>query len=207
ADMPLDLQSTLLRVLEEKSVMRLGGNQVIPVNVRIMAATNKNLEDEITRNRFRKDLYYRLGVIKLNIPPLRDRRDDIPLLVNHFLKLICKRYSKNLYKISPLALQTLVAHDWPGNIRELQNVLEGCVQLAMGPEIDNEFIINYMGLEAEHIQKAISDIIVPDFTSTEESQLLEELLRKNKYNKKKTAQDLGISRQTLYRHLHKYGLL
>jgi transcriptional regulator with PAS, ATPase and Fis domain len=77
----------------------------------------------------------------------------------------------------------------------------------MGPEIDNEFIINYMGLEAEHIQKAISDIIVPDFTSTEESQLLEELLRKNKYNKKKTAQDLGISRQTLYRHLHKYGLL
>ncbi|NLV22221.1 MAG: sigma 54-interacting transcriptional regulator [Syntrophomonadaceae bacterium] len=206
ADMPLDLQSTLLRVLEEKSVMRLGGNQVIPVNVRIIAATNKNLEDEIARNRFRKDLYYRLGVIKLNIPPLRDRRDDIPQLVNHFLKLICKRYSKNLYKISPLALQTLIAYDWPGNIRELQNVLEGAVQLAPGPEIDSDFILNYMGLKADHLQKVITDIIVPEFTAAEESLLLEEVLRKNKYNKKKTAQELGISRQTLYRHLNKYGL-
>ncbi|HPF21820.1 MAG TPA: sigma 54-interacting transcriptional regulator, partial [Syntrophomonas sp.] len=179
ADMPLDLQSTLLRVLEEKSVMRLGGNQVIPVNVRIMAATNKNLEDEIARNRFRKDLYYRLGVIKLNIPSLRDRRDDIAPLVSHFLKLICKRYGKELYRISPLALQTLVSYDWPGNIRELQNVLEGFVQLAPGPEIDNDFIVNYMGLEADHLPKALSDVLVPDFTATEELQLLEELLRKN----------------------------
>lgn len=206
ADMPLDLQSTLLRVLEEKSVMRLGGNQVIPVNVRIIAATNKNLEDEIARNRFRKDLYYRLGVIKLMIPPLRERRDDIPQLVNHFLKLICKRYSKTLYKITPLALQTLITYDWPGNIRELQNVLEGAVQLVPDSEIDNDFILNYMGLKADHLQKIITDIIVPEFTAAEESLLLEEMLRKNKFNKKKTAQELGISRQTLYRHLNKYGL-
>ena len=206
ADMPLDLQSTLLRVLEEKSVMRLGGNQVIPVNVRIIAATNKNLEDEISRNRFRKDLYYRLGVIKLVIPPLRERRDDIVQLVNHFLKLISKRYGKNLYKISPLALQTLIAYDWPGNIRELQNVLEGAVQLSASEEIDNDFILNYLGLSAEHLQNAVSNMAATDFTSTEGSQLLEEILRKNKYNKRKTAQELGISRQTLYRHLSKYGL-
>lgn len=207
ADMPLDLQSSLLRVLEDKSVMRLGGNQLIPVNVRIIAATNKKLEDEIPRNRFRKDLYYRLGVIKLTIPPLRERRDDIPLLMEHFLKLICKRYSKALYKISPLALHTLIHYDWPGNIRELQNVLEGAVQLAPTAEIDNEFIVNYMGLEAHLLPPVLHESIVPDFTATEASQLLEELLRKNKYNKRRTAQELGISRQSLYRRLHKYGLL
>ncbi len=218
-DVPLDLQVSLLRVLEEKSVMRLGGSNLIPVNVRIIAATNKNLEEEIARNRFRSDLYYRLGVIRLTIPPLRNRRDDIPLLAEHFLKLICKRFGQPLKKMTPQAIQALLNYQWPGNIRELQNVLEGAVQLSPGEEIDNGFIANYLGLEGSVLPSvkavqeeqaepaALNEEHKPEQTCEDELFMIEKLLKKNKYNKSKTAEDLGISRQCLYRRLHKYNLL
>ena len=206
-DFPLDLQATLLRVLEEKSVIRLGGNKLIPINVRILAATNKNLEEEIARNRFRRDLYYRLGVIRLIIPPLRERPDDIPLLVEHFLKIICKRFGKSLKNISPQAIKSLINYEWPGNIRELQNVLEGAVQLTPGKEIDYSFIAQYLRLESPVPRKSLNESNPSDLTSTEELLMLEDMLKKNKYNKSKTAEAMGISRQCLYRKLYKYNLL
>ncbi len=206
-DVPLDLQVSLLRVLDEKAVMRLGGSQIIPVNVRIMAATNKKLEEEILRNRFRRDLYYRLGVIKLNIPPLRERRDDIPLLVAHFLGLICSRFGQPLKKMSPPAMQMLIKYDWPGNIRELQNILEGAVQLAPGEEIDAVFLANYMDLEDAMTVAASDQRTVTEMTIDEEKTMLINCLKHNFYNKSKAAEELNISRQSLYRRLHKHNLL
>jgi len=206
-DVPLDLQAALLRVLEEKSVIRLGGAKLIAVNVRIIAATNRDLVEEIARNRFRKDLYYRLGVIRLNIPPLRKRRDDIPLLVQHFLQVICKRFGKSLKRITPQALDILINYDWPGNIRELQNVLEGAVQLSPGKDIDYTFILKYLDLGYPSSPEDIQKNSATEFSSTSEFLMLDDLLKKNKYNKSKTAQELGISRQSLYRRLNKYNLL
>jgi PAS domain S-box-containing protein len=204
-DVPIDLQVSLLRVLEEKSVIRLGGNKLIPVNVRIIAATNKNLEEEIARNRFRRDLYYRLGVIRLSIPPLRERRDDIPLLVEHFLRIICKRFGKPLKRMAPRAMQCLLQYEWSGNIRELQNALEGAVQLVSGEEIDCDFITRYLEMEAP-IPAPNSANLSPDLRYTEEGFLIQEALLRNRYNKSETAKALGISRQSLYRRLHKYNL-
>lgn len=212
-DVPMDLQVSLLRVLEEKSVMRLGGNKLIPVNVRIIAATNKNLEEEIARSRFRKDLFYRLGVIRLNIAPLRERRDDIPILIDHFLKIICKRFGLPLKKMTTETINRLMNYDWPGNIRELQNVLEGAVQLSPGNEIDYDFISHYLVMEGIKIPVPQTSPVImqpsayDDTASPEELIILEGLLRKHKYNKSKTAEELGISRQCLYRRLHKYNLV
>ncbi len=216
-DVPIDIQVSLLRVLEEKSVIRLGGNKLIPVNVRIIAATNKNLEEEIARNRFRRDLYYRLGVIRLIIPPLRERPDDIPLLVEHFLKIICSRFGKSPKRMTPMAVKQLLNYDWPGNVRELQNVLEGGVQLADGEEIDYGLIAHYLenktlpnntmqshGYDSQfHTGKSNSY----DSDSPDELVLLEYMLRKYKYNKTDTAKAMGISRQWLYKRLRKYQLI
>jgi len=206
-DVPLDLQVSLLRVLDEKAVMRLGGSQIIPVNVRIIAATNKKLEEEIVRNRFRRDLYYRLGVIKLNIPPLRERRDDIPLLIEHFLRLICSRFGQPLKKMSPPAMQLLIKYDWPGNIRELQNILEGAVQLAPGEVIDAVFLGNYIDLEDTITGAASHQSTITEMTIDEEKTMLLNCLKHNFYNKSKAAEELNISRQSLYRRLHKHNLL
>ncbi|WP_347488563.1 sigma 54-interacting transcriptional regulator [Desulfoscipio sp. XC116] len=206
-DVPLDLQVSLLRVLEEKSVIRLGGSKLIPVNVRIVAATNKDLEEEISRNIFRRDLYYRLGVIRLIIPPLRERKDDIPLLIEHFLGLICKRFGKPPKRLSPQAMSNLINYAWPGNIRELQNLLESAIQLTLSEEIDCSFIADYLGLKYNQIQLKNNRNSHLKVLSSEEQLMLEDILIKNKYNKSKTAKELGISRQCLYRKLHKYNLL
>ena len=204
-DVPLDLQVTLLRVLEEKSLIRMGGTKLVPVNVRIIAATNRNLEEEIARNRFRKDLYYRLGVIRLIIPPLRDRPDDIPLLVRHFLGLICKRFGKPEKTISARALEALMSHGWPGNIRELQNVLESAIQLAPDDEIDYDFFKHYLDVEAP--APAAVGVDPSEASSSKEYRILREALIRNRYNKSATAKELGVSRQCIYRRLRKYNLL
>jgi PAS domain S-box-containing protein len=131
-EMPLDMQGTLLRFLEEGKVMRLGGLETIPVNVRIIAASNKNLMEEVKKGRFRLDLYYRLKVIDIDIPSLRERRDDIPMLVKHFIKIIGPRLGKNISAIDDEAMDVLLAYDWPGNVRELNNAIERAINLAGG---------------------------------------------------------------------------
>lgn len=200
-DVPIDLQASLLRVLEEKGVLRLGGNHLVPVNVRIIAATNKNLEEEIARGRFRRDLYYRLGVIRLIIPSLRERRDDIQLLVDHFLRAICRRFGKPLMRIAPPAMDCLMNYKWPGNIRELQNVLEGVVQLTPGTEIDSQII-------ERHLQLLTTPSLSNDqtYSNAISAEEIKTLLIKNKHNISRTAKELGMSRQRLYRIMSKYNI-
>lgn len=207
-DVPIDMQVTLLRVLEEKCVIRLGGTKLIPVNVRIIAATNKNLEEEIELNRFRRDLYYRLGVLRFKLPPLRERQDDILVLADHFLHAICQRFGKSLKKLTPETERAFLSYDWPGNVREMQNILEGAVQLAAGDEINYEYVKDYLHVESlspylfPDIQKS-SSVTIADM----EHQMILNYLEKNNYNKNETAKALGMSRRTFFRRLNKYGLL
>jgi transcriptional regulator with PAS, ATPase and Fis domain len=203
-DMPLDLQTSLLRVLEEKTVMRLGGTKLIPINVRVIAATNKDLETEIERNRFRRDLFYRLGVIKITIPPLRERRDDIILLAEQLVIRTCRRFNKPLMTLSPTVIEAFLAYPWPGNIREMQNVIEGAIQLAPNNIVTYELVQDYL------VQKDASrgtGIAGYSSISRTDKQIIADCLIQNKYNKTEAAKALGISRRTLYRRLKEYDLL
>lgn len=204
-DMPLDLQVTLLRVLEEKAVMRLGGNRIVPVNVRIIAATNKDLESEVERNLFRRDLFYRLGVIRISIPPLRERLDDIELLAQYFLQQTCKRLGKSGMELSLDAIESFCCYQWPGNVREMQNVLEGAIQLTPGPVITPDFFPEYFKLQ-EHQNETKIRLPSSKITS-EEKQIIIDCLHQHRFNKTATAKALGVSRRTLYRRLEKYGLI
>jgi len=141
-DMSLSAQAKVLRALQEHKITRVGGDKEFKVNVRVIAATNKNLKEEIKENRFREDLYHRLSVILIHVPPLNDRRDDIPLLADFFLKEIAKEYGEPVRKISPKAIEKLQARDWTGNIRELRNVMERLVIMS-GKEITDQDVIKF----------------------------------------------------------------
>ena len=134
-DLPLDLQPKLLRVLEEREFQRIGGTQTIGSDVRIIAATNRPLEELVEEERFRADLYYRLNVFPIDLPPLRERTEDIPLLVRHFITQHAKRLGRRIHYISPDVMETLVRHPWPGNVRELKHVLHRAVILSQGPSL------------------------------------------------------------------------
>ena len=136
----LDTQSKLLRVLQEKEFMRLGGLDTIKVDTRIITATNVDLKSQVERGTFREDLFYRLNVISIQLPPLRDRKEDIPLLAGHFLQQFCDENDKNLHPISPSVLTLLMKHDWPGNVRELENVIERAVVLSSSGKLTEELI-------------------------------------------------------------------
>ncbi|MFZ5595676.1 MAG: sigma-54-dependent Fis family transcriptional regulator [Bacillota bacterium] len=203
-DMPLDLQASLLRVIEDKKIMRIGGSKLIPVNVRIVAATNKDLEAEVARNRFRRDLYYRLGVIRISIPPLRDRKDDIVPLAQHFLEKLRIRLNKPAMTLAPDVTAAFLNYSWPGNVRELQNVLEGAIQLATGSVITYDLVRDSLTPAETKNQKAV----VPEGTINDmERQAIESSLLKYDYNKAKTARALGISRKTLYKRMKEYNLM
>jgi transcriptional regulator with GAF, ATPase, and Fis domain len=135
-DMPMDLQVKLLRVLQEKEIERVGGKETIKIDVRIIAATNHNLEKEVSDGRFRIDLYYRLNVFPIIVPPLRERKEDIPLLAEHFIKLFAKRNGKKIDNISENALKKLISYSWPGNIRELEHLMERTVLLSENNIVD-----------------------------------------------------------------------
>src|SRR3990172_3408911 len=141
ATLPMHLQAKLLRVLQEKSFERVGGNREINVDIRVIAATNINLEEAVRRGRFREDLYYRLKVVPIELPPLRERKEDLPLLVEYFLQRHCKKCNKCIKGVSPAALAALTEYPWPGNVRELENLIERLVVLAKdGSEIAYEDI-------------------------------------------------------------------
>lgn len=207
-DMPLDLQASLLRVLEDKIIFRLGGTKPIPVNVRIIAATNKDLQTEIKCNRFRRDLFYRLAVIKITIPPLRERPKDILLLADKFIYKNCRQFNKPPLTMTPKAADAFLRYSWPGNIRELQNVIEGAVQLAPANVITYSLISEYLSNGEIDNRAGSSQPSPPEKLSVvpSEEQILSDYLVKYKYNKSKVAQALGISRNTLYRRLNKYNL-
>jgi transcriptional regulator with PAS, ATPase and Fis domain len=202
--MPLDLQATLLRVIEEKKVMRIGGSKAIPVNVRVIAATNKNIEEEVARNRFRRDLYYRLGVIRINIPPLRERPDDVILLARHFTKILCRKLNKPGRTLAPEVLDAFLKYDWPGNVRELQNMLEGAIQMSSCSMITKDLFDHYLkpGTKIPEVKYEYNVSV----QQVADRQTIISCLEKFHYNKSKTAQALGISRKTLYKRMRDYNL-
>jgi len=206
AEMSLKSQVDLLRVLEEKEIHRLGGTKPIKIDVRIIAATNKNLEEEVKRGNFREDLYYRLQVIPLVLPPLRERKEDIPLLVRHFLGKF-KDSEGEEKKISPEAMEALLRYNWPGNVRELENAIEQAVLLGRGNTIQLEHlpekIYNRTG---QGIATPVDGFTFKDKVEAFERQLILEALRKSNGIKGSAAKLLGISQRNLSYYLKKFGL-
>ncbi|MCG9969156.1 sigma 54-interacting transcriptional regulator [Pelotomaculum terephthalicicum JT] len=200
-EMPLEVQAILLRVLQENSIIRIGGKEVIPINARVIAATNKDPVEQIKNGHFREDLFYRLNVLSICIPPLRDRPNDIPTLAKHFLNKLNLKLNKNVIHISPEVLEVLKNHHWPGNIRELQNILERAVNVANNDTIELSDLPDYI-LGSE--QNAMKHAVMP--LEKYEKQLIISLMEENKGNRTKVAKTLGISRTTLYRKLYDYKI-
>jgi PAS domain S-box-containing protein len=201
-DMPLELQTTLLRVLEQKVITRIGGSAVLPVNVRVIAATNRDLATEVERGNFRRDLYYRLNVVTIRLIPLRERQGDIELLLWHFLERLGKQMGKYIRSVDERIWPLVRAYSWPGNIRELQNVVERALHLADGPALRPEHLPEEIRSVQSNLQVQKELLPVPDY----EKQIILKLLEENKGNLSRVANQLGIARTTLYRKMAKYGL-
>lgn len=197
------VQVKILRVLQEKQFERVGGTKTIEVDVRIVAATNKDLEAEVKAGRFREDLYYRLNVIHVQVPPLRERKDDIPLLISSFVQHFATENNKNIKGIDSKARAALYKYDWPGNIRQLQNCIESAVVMCSGDEITLDDLPPSISQAATE-----SQIMIPSGITLEEAEkiLIQQNLAALKGNKSKTAEVLGIGRKTLHRKLAEYGI-
>ncbi len=199
----LDVQAKLLRVLQEKEIYRVGGNERIKVNVRIIAATNADLEKLIKEGKFREDLYYRLNVVPIKLPPLRERKDDIPLLIQHFLNKYNKEYNKNV-KFNNEVIKILYDYPWPGNVRELENLVQRMVVISTSPIIT----VNDLPQNIISTTNITSDIIKPGMSLDDvEKIFILETLKKFNFNLSKTAKILGITRKTLHNKIDKYPQL
>ena len=194
-------QVKLLRVLQEKTFERVGGEKTISVDVRVVAATNRNLEDEVKAGRFREDLYYRLNVVRIEMPSLRERKDDIPLLMHSFLREFNIENEKNIKGFDNRSKSALIKYNWPGNIRELKNCIESAVVMCTGDEIKMEDLPSSIRAQSE--EKTIS---IPIGISMEEAEkiIIQENLAANNNNKSKTADILGIGRKTLHRKIEEW---
>ena len=197
-EMPLEMQTKLLRTIEEGSIVRVGGNKEIPVDVRIIAATNKTLKAEVQKGNFRHDLYYRLNVIPLNIPALREREADIPLLSNYFMRRISNRINKRPIEITDAQMTEMKNYSWPGNVRELENFIELAINKERLP------IVQILAESGEH---SIPQIETESISLEEMERLhIERILQKEHYNISNAAKTLGIGRNTLYRKVEKYDI-
>jgi len=199
SEMPLNTQVKLLRVLQEGEFERVGGSKTLKVDVRVVAATNQNLEEMVAAGRFRKDLFYRLNVIHLEIPPLRARREDIPLLAQYFLDKFCLENNRPPMGFTPEAMQALQQYLWPGNVRELENVVERAVALCSGASVGSDDLPE----ELRQQSKVEDNIVIPVGASLEEIErlVIRQTLRKTGGDKEVTARILGIGLATLYRRL------
>ena len=199
-DMPLDIQVRLLRVLQEKKIIRIGGQQYIDIDVRIIAATNKDLNREVHEGNFRLDLYYRLNVLPIIVPPLRERREDIPLLVEFFLHKLCKQAGISQKIFSPQVYKAFMNYDWPGNVRELENVIERAVNLCEQESIGMEFLPRGFNKKETVQQNSQLNLRVIEKTA------IEQTLEKTQGNVSMAAKLLGIGRNTLYSKVKQYDL-
>jgi len=208
-DMSPAAQAKVLRVLQDGVVTRIGGARPIKVDVRILAATNKALDEEIAAGRFREDLYYRLNVVPLRVPALRDRREDIPLLVRHFLTVLSKQDGLPPKSIDDEAVQRLVAWDWPGNVRELRNTVERLVILAPGPQAtaaDVEHLVGRRAADTEHVGPLGDTGTFEEFKHAAERAFLLAKLREHDWNVSETARALEMPRSNVYKKIERYGL-
>jgi DNA-binding NtrC family response regulator len=198
ANVPLNQQQKLLRVIETGEFERLGSSKTRKVNVRLVSATNADLNQEVTTGRFRQDLLFRLNTIEVHLPPLRDRREDIPLLARHFLRLHAQRYRKTLAGFDPAAMQVLLDHRWPGNVRELDHAVERAVLMSQGATIRS----SDLGLRTEGTPAArLEDMSLEDV----EAFLIKKAMARFG-NVSQAARALGLSRSALYRRLERYKL-
>jgi two-component system nitrogen regulation response regulator NtrX len=205
ADMSLMTQAKVLRVLEEQSFERVGGNQPLRIDVRVIAATNKNLEKEIAAGRFREDLYYRLNVIPFQVPPLRERREDIEILARWFVQEFCAESGERTRELTPECLAALEAHGWPGNVRELRNLIERLVIMTPGPSIDVGDLPESFRTGAPEGEEEGSTL--GRARRGFEREYLLAKLREHGWNISRTAEAIGIARESLSRKIksHKIG--
>jgi len=202
------LQVRLLRVLQEREIDKIGEPHPISINVRVIAATNRNLTAMIQDGSFREDLYYRLSVVTLRVPPLRERREDIPLLVEHFLEKSTRRYDLPFRRIHPEAMDLLADYNWPGNVRELENVMESAVVLSASEEIAPKDLPENLRRQGSRIAKIHLDIPDEGISLEEvERELLVRALEKTGGNQSKAARFLNVTRKTLIYRMEKYGLV
>jgi len=203
-DMQQPMQSKLLRVLEDKKIRRIGSNSDVLVDVRIIAATNQDLQKLLDENKFRTDLYYRLNSFEIFIPPLRDRREDIPILLDYFLKLISQKLNKKIPAVDSSVIKALTAYHFPGNVRELRNMVERALILCDGNKLSLKF---FAGLPLADEDNKLDDEIEDLYDLDEaEKRLIIKALQKTDYKKSETALLLNITRQSLDRRLEKYGI-
>jgi two-component system response regulator HydG len=209
SEMPLTMQVKLLRVLQEREITRVGGETVIPVDVRLIVATNKNLQNLITEGLFREDLFYRLNVVGLELPPLRERREDIPLLAQHFLKVFAAKNRKEIKGFTPQSMDQLIRYNWPGNVRELMNAVERGIVLARTEYLDEQdltIIKNNAAPAAQTLPVLYDNCIYMTLEKVEKAAILRNL-ELTAGNKSKAARRLGITRKTLHKKLKKYGVM
>jgi transcriptional regulator with PAS, ATPase and Fis domain len=204
-DMSPSLQVKLLRVLQEKEYEPLGSTNPRKTDVRIIAATNKDLSKLISEGIFRDDLFYRLNVVKIELPPLSQRREDIPLLINAFVQKFNAKMGKQIVGVSDQALRLLLKHDYPGNIRELENIIEHAFVLCKGDRIDLDCLPKEI-TEDQKIENPSMALQEETPLEKAETEVIEKILKKYDGNRIKTAQELGIDRTTLWRKIKKYGL-
>jgi len=209
AEMPIDLQAKLLRAIEYKEIERLGGLKPIKVDTRIIAATNRNLKELVSKGKFREDLYYRISVFPIYLPPLRERKDDILMISEHFLKKLERKYGKKL-RLNDESKRILLSYDFPGNIRELENILERAAILTEDGVIRKEHLLIETKIEEEESRKKVEIKNLKDFIERKiekiEKEIIEKTLRSSRGNVSEAARILGISRKTLYEKLKKYNI-
>lgn len=208
-DMPKDMQVKLLRVLQEKEIWRVGGSAPIKLDVRVMASTNRDLLQMVREGTFRQDLYYRINILSIHMPPLRERLDDLPDLIASLLKRINQRIGSKATGVTPESMEIARRYSWPGNVRELENVLEQAVNWSNDELIDFRRIPNRFWEEESGLrgQDAAEPVVLADEMSRKERDLLEKTLREAGGNRSEAARMLGISRSALYRRLEKHNLV
>jgi transcriptional regulator with PAS, ATPase and Fis domain len=205
-DLSPSLQAKLLRLLQEKEFRRVGDNRIRRVNVRFVSATNKKIEREVNRGRFREDLYYRLKIFTIEVPPLRDRREDILFLLNHFIAEYCRQMQRDRVFLSPRSLELLMNYRWPGNVRELQNEIQRCIVLCgEGALIKEEHLSAKINQRREVHRPSSYDYFRAK--AEFEKRFINQALSQFQYNRAKTAARIGLSRQGLFKLIKKHNIL
>ena len=209
-DMSLSAQAKVLRVLQENEIQRVGGDRTIPVDVRVLAATNKDLLEEIDENQFREDLYHRLSVILIDVPPLRKRRGDIPIITKHFSQRLARRNGLQPKQLTEEAIERLKQFDWRGNVRELNNVVERLLILSKGDEITRADVDRFVRVgdgTSNPVQNMLTEYEeFSDFRDRAEKIFIEHKLQAHDWNVSQTAESIGIQRSHLYNKMNKYGI-
>jgi two-component system response regulator HydG len=204
-DMPQSMQAKLLRVLENGEVVRVGANDPIQVDVRLISATNRDLDEMVAEKKFREDLFFRITGVTIRIPPLRERREDIPLLIYYFLKQAAERYQKPIENVDQSAQQALMSYSWPGNVRQLKNVIENMIVLSPGPQLTTESLPRELRPAGSDSTGGMNNLVGISIEQAEK-ELIRNTLKMTNGNREQAAKILGIGERTLYRKIREYEL-